>query len=720
MNEETIKNTKILPFLEKLGLDRENDIEYEKTLDDGSRLDILLKHNNQNICVLECKKSNINISQEKIIRQVYNYATNFEINSRFFALSNGNEFHLYEIINRKFLIYQNELENINDNEIEKIKDILFNGKIPKELKKEDDKWYLEKKLPKVIVKPRKRATRRHFGVHVYFTKQSWDVVGQCINNFSQPGDTILDPFGGTGVTFIESLINGRNAIHIDLNPLSIFWMEVFISDCDLFQLREEADKIGEKFKKLITKTELKDIISFLPKDEPLLSKGADVKFLHEVFSKEQLTKLGLLKKLILEVKSKTIKKHLLLAFSSTVEKNNLTYHNNKNAKKNIDEGGGSGIQRYYRYRIAPNPVILDPLYVFSKNKINNLIKAKKELQIIPDVVRKNAKVYKGDATDLEIRINGNIKTQGIENESIDYIYTDPPYGKKIEYLDLSVIWNAWLDLKVTDEDYQREAIEGGHLNKSRETYGKMIIQSLKEMFRVLKWNRWMSFVFQHQDPYYWYLIVENAEKIGFEYKGVVRQNNGQTSFKKRQNPFSVLSGQLIIHFIKKKDPQSIMKSDLGQDVTALILNNVESVIAEKDGATINEINDFLVIHALELGFLDKLSEYGDLTTYLRNNFAYDQESEKYHLREETSFKSHIPIEKRVKYFLLSYLRRENRQNNYPDFSDIVYGIMPLLKNGKTPEEQTIKKVLNDIAIHDEKDGYLLKENDKNQDQLTLI
>ena len=86
----------------------------------------------------------------------------------------------------------------------------------------------------------------------------------------------------------------------------------------------------------------------------------------------------------------------------------------------------------------------------------------------------------------------------IENESIDYIYTDPPYGKKIEYLDLSVMWNAWLDLKVTQEDYKREAIEGGHLNKSRENYTEMIVQSLQEMFRVLKWNRWMSFVFQHQ------------------------------------------------------------------------------------------------------------------------------------------------------------------------------------------------------------------------------
>ena len=152
MNEETIKNTKILPFLEKLGLDKEKDIEYEKILDDRSLLDILLKHNGRNICVLECKKSDININQEKIIRQVYSYATNFQINSRFFALSNGSEFHLYEIANHKSSIYRINLENIDDSEIEKIKNILFNGKIPKELKKEDDKWYLGEQILIVYIK----------------------------------------------------------------------------------------------------------------------------------------------------------------------------------------------------------------------------------------------------------------------------------------------------------------------------------------------------------------------------------------------------------------------------------------------------------------------------------------------------------------------------------------------------------------------------------------
>src|SRR5690606_29024671 len=109
------------------------------------------------------------------------------------------------------------------------------------------------------------------------------------------------------------------------------------------------------------------------------------------------------------------------------------------------------------------------------------------------------------------------------------IYTDPPYGSKIQYLDLSIMWNSWLDLEVTEQDYELEAIEGGEHNKTREDYSELLTESINEMFRVLKFNRWMSFVFAHKDPAYWHLIVEAAEKAGFEFAGATKQPNGQTS-----------------------------------------------------------------------------------------------------------------------------------------------------------------------------------------------
>ena len=121
------------------------------------------------------------------------------------------------------------------------------------------------------------------------------------------------------------------------------------------------------------------------------------------------------------------------------------------------------------------------------------------------------------------------------------------------------MWNGWLDLEVTEQDYELEAIEGGEHHKTKDEYNDLIAKSIQEMYRVLKFDRWMSFVFAHKDPEFWHLIVETAEKCGFEYAGAVKQGNGQTSFKKRQNPFTVLSGQLIINFKKVRKPKYIMK-----------------------------------------------------------------------------------------------------------------------------------------------------------------
>ena len=52
---------------------------------------------------------------------------------------------------------------------------------------------------------------------------------------------------------------------------------------------------------------------------------------------------------------------------------------------------------------------------------------------------------------------------------------------------------------------------------------------------------------------------------------------------------------------------------------------------------------------------------------------------------------------RVKYYLFSYLRRQEIEKKISSFDEIVLNILPLLKNGITPEKQTILNVLEDIA-----------------------
>jgi len=388
---------------------------------------------------------------------------------------------------------------------------------------------------------------------------------------------------------------------------------------------------------------------------------------------------------------------LLLMFSGLLTKTNLTYHS---SSVRADGGGDSAAFRYYRYRIAPRPIEIDIMKYFQL-RYKKVVDAKKEMSyFINDNTIDNIKVLKGTATNLS----------WIPKESVDYIYTDPPYGKKIPYLDLSVMWNAWLDLEVTKEDYDQEAIEGGENYKDKNDYNNLIAQSIKEMYRVLKYDRWMSFVFAHKDPEFWHLIIDTAESCGFEYIGAVPQKNGQTSFKKRQHPFTVLSGQLIINFRKVKNPRAILKANLGMDIAQIVIQTIEGIIAKSEGATLEQINDELIIKGLELGFLDLLKkEYTDLTPLLLEYFDYDDETEIFTIKKDTKFRTHIDERLRIRYYLLSYLRRMEREGKPSHFDDIVLSIIPLLKNGTTPENQTILNVLEDIAEHVGEDRWRLKK-----------
>ncbi len=86
------------------------------------------------------------------------------------------------------------------------------------------------------------------------------------------------------------------------------------------------------------------------------------------------------------------------------------------------------------------------------------------------------------------------------------------------------------------------------------------------------------------------------------------------------------------------------------------METIESVIAMHDGATLEQINDELVIRGLELGFLDILAkQYADLTPLLMQSLDYDKQTKRYHSRNDRKFKTHILLELRVRYFIVSYL-----------------------------------------------------------------
>lgn len=84
------------------------------------------------------------------------------------------------------------------------------------------------------------------GYHWYPARYVPQLPGVLMNYFSEPGDTVLDPFCGSGTTLVEAFRFGRKAVGIDLNPIAILMSKAKLIPFDEEGVRSYAEAIATK------------------------------------------------------------------------------------------------------------------------------------------------------------------------------------------------------------------------------------------------------------------------------------------------------------------------------------------------------------------------------------------------------------------------------------------------------------------------------------------
>ena len=558
------------------------------------------------------------------------------------------------------------------------------------------------------IPPKRQAAKRHYGVHPFFTRRAWNVVQEYIKNFTDQCDVVLDPFGGSGVTAVEALVLGRKAIHVDICPLANFiTQQIAIAPIDINMLAEAFRSIEKQCKEhILDLYQMNDaevatiVVPFWYPKGIRLPKNADVDFVEELFTPRSLFALSMLHHHIDQISEPDIRNLLFLAFSATLAKVNRTF---VSAKGRAESRGGSTVFSIYRYYVPKNPVELNVWEQFAM-RFRKIMAAKKETnQLIgANYSPENCQIYTDSATKL---------TQFLEPESVDYIYTDPPYGAHIAYLDLTVMWNAWLGFEVTEEQKSLEVIEGGDLGKTKSQYDDLLSVSLNEMFRVLKKDSWLSIVFAHKDPAYWDTLVGAAQRSGFEYVNTAVQPVSVIwSMHKKKNPLHVLSGELVLNFRKVATPQTIAIMTIGSDVVQIIKNSAELTIVRNNGATTEQIYEELIPRLLEAGLLgDVRDKMADITSLLEQEFEFSTLDNSWHIKPNTSIGTFIPLHERIRFYVCDYLVKCERLGRQATLEDVVFNIMPNLVNGEQPTKQTILEVLEKVAYSPDDKHWVLSQ-----------
>ena len=441
--------------------------------------------------------------------------------------------------------------------------------------------------------------KKKLPLHPYFTRQSINLIEEYISFFTKEGDIVLDPFCGSGTTGIAASLTNRNSILYDLSPLAVFISKSTYEQFDLDETQRIFDEIEDDISEKIDESYSSD---FEPEnfDYPniRLPKSSDAKDIGELFTARNLYNLKTLLDRINQVDNLPVRNFLRFIFSGILARASKTFFYDR-AKWG---GGNSSIFTKYRYWIPPRPDERNVWKLF-KIRFNRVKKLKGRLQ----------ERFKGN---ILFRLGSATNLNEIPNESVDYIYTDPPYGSNIAYLDLSAMWLAWLDLEKNIEA-KLEAIEGGSLENTRERYLELMSESFKEMYRVLKPGKYLSLVFQHKDPNIWYELIEKCQEKGFQYVNTFSYPSYYRSFHKINNPLSVISGQLIINFQKNGKGKYIIPK------TPKKLNSVIDKIMkdlEKDNeATTENIMKLLIPEMLEEGIRP---DQFNLLDYLEEKYSF--------------------------------------------------------------------------------------------------
>jgi len=107
---------------------------------------------------------------------------------------------------------------------------------------------------------------------------------------------------------------------------------------------------------------------------------------------------------------------------------------------------------------------------------------------------------------------GNCARIDVPDSSIDYIFTDPPFGFNFAYAELNFIIEAWHRVFTNAEP---EAIVSEFQRKGVFEYQELMRSSFTEYCRVIKPGRWMTVVFSNSSNAIWRAIQESMGMAGF-------------------------------------------------------------------------------------------------------------------------------------------------------------------------------------------------------------
>ena len=204
------------------------------------------------------------------------------------------------------------------------------------------------------------------------------------------------------------------------------------------------------------------------------------------------------------------------------------------------------------------------------NEANVFMTFKRKAETIRKHLVTTARSYRGESV---IRTGSATHLNFLPNESVDFIFTDPPFGANINYSEMNLLWESWLG-RFTDSTF--EAIVNRYQGKDIEAYQVLMTDSLKEAYRVLRTDHWMVLVFMNSSGKVWSALREAITAAGFSIEKVNIFDKQHGTFKQFVSD-NAAGADLMIHCRKEASPSRARDRSQTEGVSAFVLREVSQL-----------------------------------------------------------------------------------------------------------------------------------------------
>ena len=247
------------------------------------------------------------------------------------------------------------------------------------------------------------------------------------------------------------------------------------------------------------------------------------------------------------------------------------------------------------------------VWVTYDRKASDIIKALDELQgRFPDNVNDYLRVVTGSATDMDY----------LPDNSVDYVFTDPPFGQNINYSEMNYVWESWIRRRTNIEP---EAIVNPKQDKDVEDYENLMRASFEEVRRVLKNDHWMTLVFNNSKAEVWEALQNALSDAGFVIAQFASFDKQQPTLKQITSDGAV-GHDVMVNCLNKREPSKIGGELSEDEVVNYVQGTLDGLSDRADERRTRELYSSVIGQALYNNRSVSELDFNSFTQILRENF----------------------------------------------------------------------------------------------------